>query len=159
MTLCGALLGRIHLSGHIDRMKPQQRALVAEAVGVYKTIRADLAEAVPLWPLGLPRWTDSWIAMGLRTPARSYLLTWRRGPQHPEQDQPASYPAAPLGQEMRADHPETELLLPHLHGRTARTEVLFPSATAAQARWEPATGQLTVALPKAPAACLIRLQP
>jgi alpha-galactosidase len=51
-TLAGALLGRVHLSGHLDRMSPKQHELVAEAVEAYKDIRADLAVAVPFWPLG-----------------------------------------------------------------------------------------------------------
>lgn len=33
-TLCGALLGRVRLSGHLDQMSRQQRALVADAVRV-----------------------------------------------------------------------------------------------------------------------------
>lgn len=53
-TLGGALLGRIHLSGHLDRMAQRQLALVRDAVTTYKTIRPDLARAVPFWPLGLP---------------------------------------------------------------------------------------------------------
>jgi hypothetical protein len=57
-------LGRVHLSGHLDQMSCHQRDLVAEAVRVYKNIRADLGLAVPFWPLGLPRWADLWIALG-----------------------------------------------------------------------------------------------
>jgi len=79
-TLCGALLGRIHLSGHLDQMSETQRGLVADAVDVYKRIRADLPGALPFWPLGLPRWTDSWLALGLRTPAAAYVIAWHRGP-------------------------------------------------------------------------------
>ena len=63
-TLCGAMLGRLHLSGHIDRMSQAQQQLVADAVGVYKQIRSELACAVPFWPLGLPQWTDRWFALG-----------------------------------------------------------------------------------------------
>src|SRR5260370_41373479 len=80
LTLCSAMLGRIHLSGHIDQMSRPQRALVAGAVEVYKGLRADLARAVPFWPLGLPRWTDSRVALGLRAPRATYLVAWRRGP-------------------------------------------------------------------------------
>src|SRR5690242_6995844 len=35
--------GRIHLSGHLDRMSPGQRALVAEGVRAYKRVRAEIA--------------------------------------------------------------------------------------------------------------------
>ena len=78
-TLCGALLGRVHLSGHIDRMAPAQQQLVADAISAYKQIRPDLAAAVPFWPLGLPRWTDPWVALGMRSSAATYVLVWRRG--------------------------------------------------------------------------------
>ena len=79
-TLCGAMLGRIYLSGHLDHMSREQRALVAEAVRVHKDLRGSLASALPFWPLGLPRWTDPWIALGLRAPEASYLTVWHRGP-------------------------------------------------------------------------------
>ena len=78
-TLCGALLGRVHLSGHIDRMSGRAAELVAQAIGVYKQIRGDLADAVPFWPLGLPEWTAPWLAVGMRTAGAAYLAAWRRG--------------------------------------------------------------------------------
>jgi alpha-galactosidase len=65
------MLGRIHLSGHLDRMSARQRTLVADALAAYKRIRGGIAAAVPFWPLGLPGWTDSWIALGLRAPGVS----------------------------------------------------------------------------------------
>ena len=47
-TLCSAMLGRIHLSGHLDKIRAgAERDLVAQAVQVYKAIRSDLAHAVP----------------------------------------------------------------------------------------------------------------
>ena len=80
-TMASAMLGRVHLSGHVDRMSRQQRAMVAEAIRVYKEIiRPTIAESTPFWPLGLPRWEDPWIAVGLRAPAASYLTVWRRWP-------------------------------------------------------------------------------
>jgi alpha-galactosidase len=144
-TLCGALLGRIHLSGHLDKMSAGQRDLVARAVAVYKEIRHDLAAAMPFWPLGLPRWTASWVAFGLRVPGRSYVLTWRRGPLEP---------GRPAGLE---DPDRLPMSIPHLRGQAFAAEILFPGEAGAQARWEAASGELTVALPHAPSACLIRL--
>ena len=76
--MANALLGRIHLSGRITELGPEARALVHEAVAVYKSIRADLPQAVPVWPLGLPAWEDPWIALALRTPATTYVTAWRR---------------------------------------------------------------------------------
>lgn len=139
-TLCNALLGRVHLSGHLDRMSPSQHRLVAEAIAVYKQIRADVATSVPFWPLGLPGWDDSWLALGLRTQSATYLTIWRRG--HAGQG--------------TADR-TVRLPLPALCGRPAEPEVLYPRGPAAA--WAPDSGLLTVMLNASPAACLIRLRP
>ena len=134
-TLGGALLGRIHLSGHLDRMSEHQLALVRDAVAVYKTLRGDLAEAVPFWPLGLPGWKDEWLALGMRASddRTSYLSVWRRGG----------------GDELR-------LPVGHLAGREVRTEILHPSAPGGgSAVWD--GDGLRVSLPRTPAVVLIRL--
>ncbi|MFJ4819417.1 alpha-galactosidase [Streptomyces sp. NPDC088801] len=136
-TLGGALLGRIHLSGHLDRMSDHQRALVRDAVNVYKSIRGDLARALPFWPLGLPGWTDEWLALGLRSPGdgTAYLSLWRRG--GPD---------------------ELRVPVPHLAGRAARVEILHPSTPeAGRAVWD--GSGLTMSVPRTPGALLIRLRP
>ncbi|GKQ37857.1 glycoside hydrolase family 36 protein [Streptomyces sp. A012304] len=134
-TLGGALLGRIHLSGHLDRMSAHQLGLVRDAVTVYKSVRGDLARAVPFWPLGLPGWTDHWLALGMRTPDdhTAYISVWRRG-----------------------GAPELLLPVPHLTGREVHAEILHPSApTTGKADWT-ADG-LRVSLPHAPGVLLVRL--
>ncbi|GAB2848196.1 hypothetical protein GCM10027074_13670 [Streptomyces deserti] len=134
-TLGGALLGRIHLSGHLNRMTGHQLALVRDAVGTYKAIRADLARAVPFWPLGLPGWTDEWLALGMRVPGEgtSYLSVWRRG-----------------------GGPELRVPIRHLAGKPVRVDVLHPSGAAAGAvGWD--GGGLVVSLPRTPAVLLLRL--
>ena len=140
-TLCGALLGRLYLSGHLDAMSPAQRELVAAAVRVYQEIRADIAVAVPLWPLGLPHWTDSWIALGLRAPAATYLTVWHRG----SLDGGAS------------DGARVSLSVPHLAGTEVTARVLYPWTAGPTVRWEADRGALDVTLPRPPAACLIQL--
>ncbi|MFD0003223.1 alpha-galactosidase [Streptomyces sp. NPDC127178] len=134
-TLGGALLGRIHLSGHLDRMSQHQLALVRDAVATYKAIRPDLARAVPFWPLGLPGWTDERLALGMRTPddRTSYVLVWRRG-----------------------GDPELSLPVGHLAGREVSAEILHPSSVSpASAVWS--RGGLRVSLPCTPAVLLVRL--
>ncbi|MDN0200073.1 alpha-galactosidase [Streptomyces sp. S.PNR 29] len=134
-TLGGALLGRIHLSGHLNRMSVRQLALVRDAVTTYKSIRGDLTRAAPFWPLGLPGWTDEWLALGMRVPGdrTSYVSVWRRGG--------AGELRFPVG---------------HLAGREIRVDVLHPSAPAAgSAVWD---GEgLRVSLPRTPGVLLIRL--
>ncbi|MFI1206887.1 glycoside hydrolase family 36 protein [Streptomyces sp. NPDC020802] len=137
-TLGGAMLGRIHLSGHLDRMPEHRLALVRDAVAVYKTVRGDLAEALPFWPLGLPGWEDRWSALGMRVPdgRTSYLSVWRRGE-------------------------ESEIRLPvgHLAGREVHAEILHPSLPASRsagsALWD--GSGVRVSLPGTPGVLLIRL--
>ena len=137
-TLCTALLGRVHLSGHLNRMDPGQLALVAEAVAVHQEIRADIARAVPFWPLGLPGWTDPWIAVGERAPGTTYLAVWRRD---------------------GSDGSDTErrLRVPHLRGRDVDVRILYPGNSTSETRWDPDSGELTVGLPRLRTACVIAL--
>ncbi|WP_223165812.1 alpha-galactosidase [Lentzea indica] len=131
-TMVSALLGRIHLSGRIAELQPEARALVQEAVAVYRIIRADLPQAVPAWPLGLPGWEDPWLALTLSTPATTYLTVWRRGGDD-----------------------TTTLPLPRLSDVDVVVEKLYPATGSAEARWSP--GELAVTLPTAPSAVLYRL--
>lgn len=79
-TLCTGMLGRLYLSGWLDRLDAEGRGLVTHAVEVYKSIRHSLPGSSPFWPRGLPRWDDQWIAAGLRTSDDTLLMTvWRRG--------------------------------------------------------------------------------
>lgn len=134
-TLANALLGRIHLSGPLNELRPDARALVHEGVAVHKAVRADLARAVPSWPLGLPVWDAPWTALALRTPETTYVTVWRR----------------PGGDAT------TALPLPHLHGCAPRVEVLYPGSSRAVVSFTPEAAALTVTLPTTPSAALIRL--
>jgi alpha-galactosidase len=139
-TMSGAMLGRVHLSGHLDRMTPRQRDLVADAVRVYKElIRGAVAESVPFWPLGLPRWNDPWIVLGLRTPGVSHLTIWHRGPGTDGNSAQVTFP------------------VPHLRGTPATIQVLYPPHADTRATWHAAPGTLTVTLPRVPSACVLRL--
>ena len=131
-TLCGALLGRIHLSGHVDSMSAAQQQLVAQALSVYKQIRGDLVDAIPFWPLGLPEWTAPWLALGMRSPGATYVVVWRRDSATAKR---ISLPLATGGTE-------------------ASPRVLYPDS-GATCRWDATAGELQVALPRSPSACLV----
>jgi alpha-galactosidase len=132
-TLGTALLGRVHLSGHLDRMSPGQRASVASAVAVYKEIRSEIATGVPFWPLGLPGWTDPWLALGLHGPHGDHLLVWRRS---------------------ASAEPSCVLPLPD---DSAAARVRYPADSPAVLEWTAEHG-LRVTLPTAPAVCLITVE-
>jgi alpha-galactosidase len=148
-TLCGALLGRVHLSGHLDQMSRHQRDLVAEGIRVYKSMRADLPRAAPFWPLGLPHWADSWIALGLRAPEASYLTVWHRGP----------FDAASGHALSRESGDPAEVVLPirYLSGQPVTARILYPASAGAGLSWDAESGAIRVSLPRTPSACVISL--
>src|SRR5207253_1841315 len=83
-TLSTAMLGRLYLSGWLNRLTGNQRNLVAQAVAAHKRLLGRMANCAPFWPLGLPAWKDEWVALGLRdeTPGAAcelHVTIWRRG--------------------------------------------------------------------------------
>jgi alpha-galactosidase len=139
-TMVTAMLGRVHLSGHLDLMSPPQRELVAQAIRAYKeSLRPVIAAAVPFWPLGLPRWDAPVVALGLRKPGTSLVSVWRREPV------------------AEAGAAELSLPVPHLRGAQAGVELVYPRDAHSAARWDPASGTLAVTLPGPPSACVLRI--
>ncbi|MFD4552723.1 alpha-galactosidase [Streptomyces sp. NPDC058469] len=135
-TLTGPLLGRIHLSGFLNLMNDEQFDLVRSAVSVYKEVRGEIGTAHPFWPLGLPGWEDGWIAHGLRGADATYVMAWRRE---------------------SGDGTGGTFTVPHLRGAHVQAGVLYPASADAGAEWDAAEGQLTVSLPRANTAVLLRL--
>jgi alpha-galactosidase len=79
------MLSRVHLSGFLNKMTADQRALVKESLTTYKQLRPHLATATPFWPLGLATWTAEWTALGMNTTSDGqYLALWRRPGTQPE---------------------------------------------------------------------------
>lgn len=69
---------------------------------MHKALRANLTQAVPFWPLGLPAWDADTVCLGLRTGDDELVFVWDR------------------------DAEAAEFVLPGV----ARAEVLFPAAGA-----------------------------
>ncbi|MFP4352972.1 MAG: glycoside hydrolase family 36 protein [Puniceicoccaceae bacterium] len=67
---------RIHLSGELAYLDPENRALVAEAVAFAKSLRPALGESVPSWPFGPPTASSPIPAVVLRSPEWSLVLVW-----------------------------------------------------------------------------------
>jgi alpha-galactosidase len=79
-TLClvNGVLGRMYLSGYLNQMTQPELDLVRSALTAHRSVLTHLPELVPFWPLGLPEWTDEWVALGLEGPTTSYLTLWHR---------------------------------------------------------------------------------
>lgn len=80
VCLVNGILGRLYLSGHLNQMTADELDLVRAAVAAHRVVLEDLETLVPFWPLGLPGWTDEWVALGLRGTTASYLTLWHRQP-------------------------------------------------------------------------------
>ncbi|MEH3078371.1 MAG: alpha-galactosidase [Quadrisphaera sp.] len=135
-TLVAPLLGRVHLSGHLDHMDAPQKALVAEAVTAYKAHRASIPASTAFWPLGLPGWEDGWVAHGLQDAARgsALLAVWRR-----DDDDATAELALPCGLD------------------PASASVVFPRSSDASTAQAPG-GALAVTLPTRWTAVLLHVQ-
>ncbi|MET8152283.1 alpha-galactosidase [Actinoplanes sp. NPDC049668] len=130
------LAGRLYLSGRLDAMSEAQRRSVRDGVAAYRMIRTDLAATAPGWPLGLPGWDDTWLALALRAPAVTYLALWRRPGAPPSVTLPLAGPVV--------------------------ADVLYPRHLPAwTCDWSPVDGTLTVTAPgdEPFSARLLRLTP
>lgn len=133
-SIVNGMLARPQLSGQIWLLSDEQLALVAEAMAVYKGYRREIPDSTPLWPWGLPGWTDDWIAQGLMVPSGLYLAVWRRGGET-----------------------SVRVPLPAFADSGASVEVLFPTSMPTDVHWDDVRGDLTLTLPDGPSARLLRL--
>jgi alpha-galactosidase len=78
VSLVNGILGRMYLSGYLNRMTPDELDLVRAAVAAHRQVLTEIEELTPFWPLGLPGWTDEWVAFGLAGTTSSYLTLWHR---------------------------------------------------------------------------------
>ncbi|KAJ5808446.1 hypothetical protein N7474_009715 [Penicillium riverlandense] len=135
MTVVNSLLGRVHLSGRIDLLSPQQLELIVSGMVVYKQLRSDLNTGLPFWPLGLPKWHDDWVALGIAaTSGVRYLAVWRRSGSN-----------------------TLSLPIPALKGRDVEAKLLYPEKFEAHAQWDSGNAALSVRVPSAACARLFRL--
>lgn len=77
-NMVNALLLRIHQSGHLVYLSNERKILVKEALDYYKSIREDIKKALPFWPLGLSKFSDTWVSLGLHSKNKLYIAVWRR---------------------------------------------------------------------------------
>ncbi|WP_165989696.1 glycoside hydrolase family 36 protein [Streptomyces sp. YIM 98790] len=128
-TLATGILGRLYLSGRLDRMTGGQLALVREAVACHRELLPFLSRSLPCWPLGLAGPPGPWVVQGLRAPdpdGDTLLTLWK-------------LPGASR---------VLELPLPHLRGSAAEPETVFPRGGLAWGlRWDAAPGVLRVDCP------------
>ena len=128
LSLVNGILGRMYLSGYLNRMSDAEIAVVRAAVAAQQTVLTTIEHRYPFWPLGLPGWTDEWVALGLGMAAGpddavTYLSVWRR-------------PGA-------TDF--ITLPLPAFRGRDLSVDPFFPGAASGwDWTWDAGAGDLTI---------------
>ncbi|MEV4264336.1 alpha-galactosidase [Kribbella sp. NPDC049584] len=78
LALVNGVLGRLYLSGHLNRMTDAELDLIRSALAAHRDVLKEIETLVPCWPLGLPEWTDEWVALGLTGSRSTYLAVWHR---------------------------------------------------------------------------------
>lgn len=76
-NMVGTMLQRIHLSGELHNLTPEKFELVKEAVACYKKIRDDIPNAIPFYPIGMPKHTDEWMCLAFKCKNCTRLAVWR----------------------------------------------------------------------------------
>ena len=122
-NMINAMLGRIHQSGHLDRLPERTRARVHEALAVYRQIRGEIRTGLPTYPLGAVTFKSPWAAYGLLCRRRLYLAVWRRD----------------------TDRESVTLPLPDIGSAPYGVRVLYPQGL--PVTLTAASGALTVGLP------------
>lgn len=79
MNMINAMLGRMHLSSHLELLGARQKALVREGVEYMKTLSPVKRRAVPCFPRGFARFGDGCAASGLLDGKKLYLAVWNLG--------------------------------------------------------------------------------
>ncbi|MCC8025510.1 MAG: alpha-galactosidase [Clostridium sp.] len=134
-NMVNALLMRVHQSGHLAELPPERSALVKEGLDYYKSIRKDIKEATPFWPLGFSSFGDDWVSLGLQKGNKNYVAVWRRGGK-----------------------PWAEIPIPHLKGKNVKIRCGYPSCEKCTYNWNPVGGTLSVAIHEPVAARLFEAE-
>jgi alpha-galactosidase len=135
MNMINTLLLRVHQSGHLVEISDERFALVKEAIQYYKSIRRDIKEGLPFWPLSKPGFYDPWISYGLDCGKTRYVAVWR----------------------MEGEKDTCVLYMPDLVGREVLVKVGYPQEGTLSYQWNREQGSLSVQIPTRRSARLLEL--
>jgi alpha-galactosidase len=76
-NMVNVLTQRIHQSGHLAKIKPECFMLVKEAISLYNSYKSEIAQSLPLWPNGFPKYTDKWLTYGLEMKDKAVVAVWK----------------------------------------------------------------------------------
>lgn len=127
---------RIHQSGHMGVLAQDKKEIVKEQLAYYKTIRKDIPQARPFWPLGLAKEGDDWMSLGMDMGEKIMLAVWH----------------------IKGNH-SCELPLLQWKGKELNINVAFPkNDTCCGLQWDKENGRLKVTLPEEKMARLLEIR-
>jgi alpha-galactosidase len=135
-NMVNALLLRVHQSGHLAELSPERLELVKEGLAYYKSIRPDIPQGLPFWPLGLPSFQDSWISWGLKCGKKTYIAVWR----------------------LEGSKEYCRLPIKFLKGKSTKVHIGYPANVDCRSEWHEDNGELSIVLPKVNSARLLELE-
>ncbi len=141
-NMVSAMLLRIHQSGHLAKLDEERKALVKQALSVYKTIRPDIRVSRPFWPLGLAGYSDEIVSLGLFVEGKAYLAVWKRS-----------------GAAKSVTLPISDAVRTALGSEKIALSCIYPGPETAEASYDPLEKAVKVNLPKPVMARLFELKP
>ena len=103
-NMVNAMLGRVHQSGFLNQLPEANFERVKEGIACYKSIRQEIKNALPRFPLGLITFDAPWAAAALDGQSHWYLSVWRKDGENCTQEIPLQIP----------------------EGKTAKVECIYP---------------------------------
>ncbi|MBO4572999.1 MAG: alpha-galactosidase [Clostridia bacterium] len=76
MNMINALLGRMHLSSHVELLSKENQALIKEGIAYYEKLVEMKKRALPVFPLGFTDFRADNVAAGLKDGDKIYLAVW-----------------------------------------------------------------------------------
>ncbi|BBH18865.1 hypothetical protein Back11_02100 [Paenibacillus baekrokdamisoli] len=135
-NMVNSMLMRIHQSGHLADIQPDRFELIREGISYYKSIREQIPQSLPFWPIGLPKHGDSWLSLGLRSAEKAYVAVWR----------------------LQGGAKEVMLPLQGFQGKELSVRCGYPKREDCNWHWNQQEGVLTVTLPAEFTARIFELQ-
>lgn len=77
MNMVNSMMQRVHLSGEVYGWDNEQLNEVKKAISCYKSIREDIKESLPFYPLGIPQYTDKFMCAAYKCKSCIRMALWR----------------------------------------------------------------------------------
>lgn len=85
LNMVSGILGRYHLSSHLELLGETNSSLIREALAVYNAMTPFKLQSVPYLPKGYSQMDDPFVAVGLKGEKKVYLAVWNlHGDRHVE---------------------------------------------------------------------------